>query len=274
MRRFMRRDRKADARGRLGMETLENRALMAVVSSMPHAGEVGATQVPIIELTAQLCQCSDTGVPNDNITSATAPRFTGMGTPRSTVTLSLEGGASPGTASVSVAEGGRTLGTARVNPRGIWSFISRGVPIPEGVQVIRVTEAGTGRTASTTVTFDRQKPTASIAFTGLDSFRVTFDRAVTGFTERLRGLYFSGQPEGAPRFNLPFTSAQLKRYVGPIEFTASSDGRTYDIRMPDLTVKPGKYQLRLVAAKSGVVDAVNGNRLAANASSPEQTVAG
>jgi len=271
MRRFMRRDRKADARGRLGMETLENRALMAVVSSMPHAGEVGATQVPNIELTAQLCQCSDTGVPNDNITSATTPRFTGTATPRSTVKLSLEGGASPGMASVSVAEGGSTLGTARVNPRGMWSFISRRT-IPEGVQVIRVTEAGTGRTASTTVTFDRQKPTASIAFTGLDSFRVTFDRAVTGFTERLRGLYLSGRPDGAPRFNLPFTSAQLKRYVGRIEFTPSSDRRTYDIRMPELPIASGKFQLRLVAAQSGVVDAVNGNRLAATALSEWQTV--
>ena len=257
MRRFMRRDRKADSRGRLGMESLENRALMAVVSSMPEVAAVHTSQMTM-GVTVQLCSCSDTGLKGDGITAATAPRFTGMATPRSTVTLALEGG--------------DTLGTVKASPRGMWSFISRRVTIPEGSQVIRATEAASGSTASTTVTFDRQRPTASIAFTGLDSFRVTFDRAVTGFTERLRGLYFSGQPDGAPRFNLPFTSARLKSYVGPIEFTASPDGRTYDIRMPDLPIQSGKFQVRLVAAPSGVVDAVNGNRLAATALSAEQTV--
>lgn len=256
MRRFMRRDRKADSRGRLGMESLENRALMAVVSSMPEVAAAHTSQT--MGLTVQLCSCSDTGLKGDGITAATAPRFTGMATPRSTVTLALEGG--------------DTLGTVKANPRGIWSFISRRVTIPEGSQVIRATEAASGSTASTTVTFDRQRPTASIAFTGLDSFRVTFDRPVTGFTDRLRGLYFSGQPDGAPRFNLPFTSARLKSYVGPIEFTASPDGRTYDVRMPELPIQSGTFQLRLVAAPSGVVDAVNGNRLAATALSAEQTV--
>ena len=258
MRRSMTRDRKTDARGRLGMESLENRALMAVVSSMPEVAAVSPMQVTAGP-TIQLCTCSDTGVKNDGITSAVAPRFTGMATPRATVTLAVEGG--------------ENLGTVRANPRGMWSFISRRVTIPEGVQVIRATEAASGSSASTTVTFDRQKPTASIAFTGLDSFRVTFDRAVTGFTERLRGLYFSGQPDGAPRFNLPFTSAQLRGYVGRIEFTPLSDGRTYDIRMPELPIQSGKFQLRLNAAQSGVVDAVNGNRLALNALSAEQTVA-
>lgn len=257
MRRFMRRDRKADSRGRLGMESLENRALMAVVSSMPEVAAAHTSQT--MGLTVQLCSCSDTGLKGDGITAATAPRFTGMATPRSTVTLALEGG--------------DTLGIVKANPRGMWSFISRRVTIPEGSQVIRATETASGSTASTTVTFDRQRPTASIAFTGLDSFRVTFDRPVTGFTDRLRGLYFSGQPDGAPRFNLPFTSGQLKAYVGRIDFTASPDGRTYDIRMPDLPIQSGKFQVRLLAGQSGVVDAVNGNRLSLNASA-EQTVEG
>lgn len=257
MRRFMRRDRKADSRGRLGMESLENRALMAVVSSMPEVAAVHTSQT--MGVTVQLCSCSDTGLKGDGITAATAPRFTGMATPRSTVTLALEGG--------------DTLGIVKANPRGMWSFISRRVTIPEGSQVIRATETASGSTASTTVTFDRQRPTASIAFTGLDSFRVTFDRPVTGFTDRLRGLYFSGQPDGAPRFNLPFTSGQLKAYVGRIDFTASPDGRTYDIRMPDLPIQSGKFQVRLLAGQSGVVDAVNGNRLSLNASA-EQTVEG
>lgn len=257
MARFTRRDRKADAHRRLGLESLENRALMAVVSSMPEVAAVSAMQVAAGP-TIQLCSCSDTGAKGDGITSATTPRFTGTAAPRATVTLAVEGG--------------ETLGTAKANARGAFSFISRRL-IPEGTQVIRVSEAGSGGTGSTTVTFDRQKPTASIEFTGLDSFRVTFDRAVTGFTDRLRGVYFSGQPTGAPRFNLPFTSAQLKQYVGRIEFTPAGDGRTYDVRMPELPIQSGKFQLRLNAVQSGVVDAVNGNRLAANAFSAEQTVA-
>jgi hypothetical protein len=211
-------------------------------------------------VTVQLCSCSDTGVKGDGITAATAPRFTGSAMPRSTVTLALDGGP--------------TLGKARANARGAWSFISRQVAIPDGAQVIRVSQVGAEGTGATTVTFDRQKPEVSIiAFTGLDSFRVTFNRAVTGFTDRLRGLYFSGQPYGERRFNLPFTSPKLKAHVGRIEFTASPDGRTYDVQMPELPIQSGKFQLRLVAAQSGVVDAVNGNRLAATASSEEQTVA-
>ena len=257
MRRFMRRDRKAESRGRLGMESLENRALMAVVSSMPEVAAAHTSQT--MGVTVQLCSCSDTGVKGDGITAATAPRLTGSATPRSTVTLALDGGP--------------TLGTARANARGAWSFISRRVAIPDGAQVIRVSQVGAEGTGATTVTFDRQRPTASIAFTGLDSFRVTFNRAVTGFTDRLRGLYFSGQPDGERRFNLPFTSPKLKAYVGRIEFTASPDGRTYDVQMPELPIQSGKFQLRLVAAQSGVVDAVNGNRLAATALSAEQTVA-
>jgi hypothetical protein len=240
------------------MESLENRALMAVVSSMPEVAAVSPMQVTAGP-TIQLCSCSDTGVKGDGITSSTTPRFTGTAAPLATVTLAVEGG--------------ETLGTVRANRRGAFSFVSRLV-IPEGTQVIRVSEAGSGGTGSTTVTFDRQKPKVlSIGFTGLDSFRVTFDRPVTGFTDRLRGLYFSGQPTDEPRFSLPFTSARLRQHVGRIEFTPSSDGRTYDIRMPELPIQSGKFQLRLNAAQSGVVDAVNGNRLALNAPSAEQTVA-
>lgn len=257
MRRFMRRDRKADVRGRLGLESLEHRALMAVVSTGPDVAVMSAVTTAAVP-TVELCSCSDTGVKGDGITGATAPRFTGTATPRSTVTLALDGGA--------------TLGTAKANARGAWEFISRRVTIPDGTQVIRVSQVGTEGSGATTVTFDRQKPTAIITFTGLDSFRVTFDRPVTGFDQRLRGVYFSGQPDGAPRFNLPFTSAQLRRFVGSIEVTPSSDGRVYDVRMPELPIQSGKFQIRLVAAQSGVVDAVNGNRVGANAMSAEYTV--
>jgi hypothetical protein len=43
--------------------------------------------------------------------------------------------------------------------------------------------------------------------------------------------------------------------------------------MPDLPIQSGKFQVRLLAGQSGVVDAVNGNRLSLNASA-EQTVEG
>jgi hypothetical protein len=86
-------------------------------------------------------------------------------------------------------------------------------------------------------------------------------------------LYLSGKPVGAPRFNLPFSSTQLRRNVGSIEVTPSSDGRVYDVRMPELPIRSGKFQVRLVAAQSGVTDAVNGNPVGANAASAEYTVA-
>ncbi len=255
MRDHGRRDRKRAMRGRLALETLENRALMAVMSSVPVASSTANVASPP---TVQLCSCSDTGIKGDGITSAVAPRFTGTAAPRAVVTLSLEGGS--------------TLGTAKANTRGAWSFISRRVTIPEGSQVIRASVNGVEGSGSTSVTFDRQKPTARLEFTGIDSFRVTFSRPVNGFTSQLRGLSFSGRPEGERPFNLPFTSARLRSFVGRIEVTPSADGRVYDVRLPELPIQSGRFQLRLVASQSGVVDAVNGNRLGASAVSAEQVV--
>jgi len=257
MRRFMQRSRKGNSQGRLGIEGLENRAAMAVVSSVPGVAaprQVSAASVPTI----QLCSCSDSGVKGDGITSAFAPRFTGTAAPLTTVTLALDGGP--------------TLGTVRANGRGAWSFVSRRVTIPEGTQVIRATPTNGAAAGTTTVTFDRQRPMSSIEFTGVDSFRVTFDRTVTGFDQRLRGLYVSGRPAGAAAFNLPFTSPRLRGFVGSIEFTESSAGRVYDVRMPELPIRGGTFQLRLIAAQSGVVDAVNGNRLGRDAISTVYTI--
>ncbi|NBT12487.1 MAG: hypothetical protein EBS56_02690 [Planctomycetia bacterium] len=257
MQRFMRRSRKDESRGRLGIEGLEHRAAMAVVSAVP--GVAAPTQVSTASVpTIQLCACSDSGVKGDAVTSAVAPRFTGTAAPLTTVTLALDGGP--------------TLGTVRANGRGAWSFVSRRVAIPEGTQVIRATATSGAVAGSTTITFDRQKPTASIEFTGIDSFRVTFDRPVTGFDQRLRGLYASGRPIGAAAFNLPFTSPRLRSFVGPIEFTESSAGRVYDVRMPQVSILSGTFRLRLVAAQSGVFDAVNGNRLGRDATSTAYTV--
>lgn len=251
------RGKKVKSRGRLCLENLEQRALMAVDSSEPDVTAMIAVTTPAAP-SVRLCACSDTGVKGDGITAATAPRFTGTATPRATVTLALDGGA--------------MLGTARANARGVWQFISRRVTIPEGTQVIRVSQVGAEGSAATTVTFDRQKPTATIAFTANDSFRVTFDRPVVGFNQRLRGLEMTVKPVGGARFTLPFTSAQLRQFVGPIELTRSSDGRVYDVRMPNLPIMSGTFQVRLVAAQSNVIDAVNGNRLGANALSLPYTV--
>lgn len=251
---------KADSADRLGMESLENRSPLAVMSSLPAVavrGEVTAATAPTI----QLCECSDTGAKGDGLTNAMTPRFVGTAPPRATVTLALEGGA--------------TLGSVKTNTRGAWAFNVRRGSIGEGTQVIRAATrdpSGVETSASTTVTFDRQAPTASIEITGLVSFRVTFSRPVTGFTDRLRGLHFSGQPTGEPAVNLPFTSARLRSFIGRVEFTASPDGRVYDVQLPECPVQSGTFSLRLVAAQSGVVDAVSGNRLVTNAVSATQTV--
>lgn len=243
---FSRRPARSTRRPRsrpLVAESLESRSMMA-------------------PLAVALCSCSDTGVKGDGITGAIAPKFTGTATPRATVTLSLEGG--------------QALGRARTNARGAWSFVSPRNRIPDGPQTIRVTtrdSAGLETQASTAVTFDRQRPTASIAFTGIDSFRITFDRPVTGLTSALRGVYFSGRPVGDRPFNLPFTSGTLRRFVGRVEFTPSADGRVYDVRMPELPIASGTYTVRLSASLSRVVDSVTANPLLRDAVSDVYTVA-
>lgn len=206
--------------------------------------------------TVDLCSCSDSGVRGDGITNSVAPRFSGTAPARSTVTLAVEGG--------------DTLGTVRANARGRWVLRTQRDALPEGIHVIQATatdragnETGVG---TTTLTIDRTKPTAAIEFTGLDSFRVTFSQPVSGFDQRLRGMYLAGQPTGERAFNLPLTSPRLRAYVGRVDLTPSVDGRVYDVYLPDFGPIAGEYTLRLSARASRLVDAVVGNPLAADAS--------
>jgi hypothetical protein len=254
MRARVSRDRRNMSPDLLRVESLEARALMAVVAGMPGAEDVVATSF-LSAPTVQLCSCSDSGVKGDGITNALNPRLVGTAAPRSVVTLALDGGAQ--------------LGRTKANARGAWAFVSRRNQIPEGVQAIRVTSrdsTGAESQGSTSITIDRTKPTASIEVTGIDSFRVTFSQAVTGFTSALRGMTFSGRPVGGAPINLPFSSPQVRRLVGPIVFTPSEGGRVYDVSFPEFGPATGTYTLRLAAKGSKVVDAVAGNPLAANAS--------
>jgi len=203
-----------------------------------------------------LCSCTDSGVKGDGVTNAVAPRLVGTAPSRAAVSLAIQGGA--------------PLGTVKASPRGQWAFIARGNALPEGTHVIQATatdvfgnQTGVG---TTTLTIDRQRPTAAIAVTGIDSFRVTFDRPVTGFDRTLRGMSFSGRPEGERAFNLPFTSPRLRNSVGPIVVTPSGDGRIYDVSFPEFGPSSGEYTLRLSARSSRIVDAVAGNSLASDAS--------
>lgn len=205
--------------------------------------------------TVDLCSCADSGVKGDRITSAAAPRFVGTAAPRSVVDV--------------VVGGGTSLGTTRANARGAWALVARQPVLPDGGHVISATatdlfgnQSGTGTVA---VTIDRAKPTALIEVTGIDSFRVTFSKPVTGFTSVLRGMTFSGRPVDGAAINLPFTSPQLRRLVGPVVFTPSADGRVYDVSLPEFGPESGTYTLRLAAKGSRVVDAVAGNPLAADA---------
>lgn len=223
---------------RLGYESLEGRALLAAT--------------PTIEL----CECSDTGVKKDGVTSDVTPRFVGTATPRATVTLAIEGGA--------------TLGTARANAFGTWAFVTRGRRLTDNLQTIRVTErAADGTTvgsSTTTIMIDRVKPTVSIEKTGIDTFRVSFSRPVTGFGSDLAGVVVSGRPIGGRPFVLPATSARFATLVGQVEFTAASNGQDYDIRLPEAALQPGTYTIRLRGLQSRIVDSVAGNRLSTDGS--------
>lgn len=247
------RDRRSGVADRLRVESLEPRALMAVVAGVPAAEEAMAFTTAAAP-TVQLCSCSDSGVKGDGITNSVAPRFVGTAAPRARVTIQLDGGA--------------PLGTVKANALGRWAFVTRRNAIPDGVQPIKVIArdaTGVETQGSTSITVDRAKPTAVIEVTGIDSFRVTFSKAVTGFTSTLRGMTFSGRPEGGAPINLPFTSPQLRRLIGPVVFTPSADGRVYDVSLPEFGPASGTYTLRLSARGSRVVDAVAGNPLAADA---------
>lgn len=237
-----------------GVHSIRAQATGSTRLSAPLRVEV-RTAATVAPATVDLCGCTDSGVKGDRVTNAAAPRFVGTAPPRSVVNVAVDGGTS--------------LGTARANARGAWALVARQPVLADGERVIRATatdifgnEAGAGTVA---VTIDRAKPTAVIEVTGIDSFRVTFSKPVTGFTSTLRGMTFSGRPVGEPPINLPFTSPQLRRLVGPIVLTPSDGGRVYDVSLPEFGPSSGTYTLRLSARGSRVVDAVAGNPLAADA---------
>jgi len=223
------------SRRHLGVEALESRALLAATP------------------TIRLCECADTGVKDDGITYAATPRFKGTATPRAQLTLALDGGA--------------TLGLARANAFGEWEFTARKVRVPDGIQTIRITEKGpdgspTG-TATTTVTFDRAKPTASITRDG-NTFSVDFSQAVTGFNGELNGLVLSGRPIGSRPFTVALSSQRVRAMLGDIQFTPQPNGTTYVIQILGQPIPAGTYTLRLNAMRSGIMASVSGARLTAN----------
>jgi hypothetical protein len=237
-----------------GLHVIRAEATGSALRSAPLRVEIRTAPPP--PPTLDLCRCTDSGVKGDGITNAAAPRFVGTAPAGAVVSLAIEGGAS--------------LGRVRADARGNWAFVARRPQVPEGEHVIRATatdifgnESAAGTAA---VTLDRARPTASIEVAGIDSFRVIFSKPVAGFTSALRGMTFSGQPAGAQRINLPFTSPILRQWVGPIVFTSSPDGRVYDVSFPDFGPVSGTYALRLLSRQSGVVDAAAGNLLVGDAS--------
>jgi hypothetical protein len=237
-----------------GVHTIRAQAAGSTRLSAPLRVEI-RTSATVAPATVDLCGCTDSGVKGDGVTNAATPRFVGTAPARAVVNLAVDGGTS--------------LGTTRANARGAWALVARKPVLPDGEYVIRATatdifgnEAGAGTVAAT---IDRAKPTALIEVTGIDSFRVTFSKPVTGFTSALRGMTFSGRPVGGAPISLPFSSPQLRRLVGPVVFTASEGGRVYNISLPEFGPESGTYTLRLAARGSSVVDAVAGNALAADA---------
>ena len=237
-----------------GVHVIRAQATGGVHRSAPLRVEIRtAAPVPV---TLDLCRCTDSGVKGDRITNAVAPRFVGTAPAGAVVSLGIEGGAS--------------LGSVRADARGAWALAARRPLVPEGHHLVRATTTdifgNQSAAGSVAITIDRSRPTVAIEVTGIDSFRAIFSKPVTGFTSALRGMTFSGQPVGAQRIALPFSSPQLRQWVGPIVFVPSADGRVYDVSFPDFGPPSGSYTLRLLARASGVVDAAAGNPLAGDAS--------
>ncbi len=236
-----------------GLHIIRAEATGGVRRSAPLRVEIRTT-VPA-PATLDLCPCTDSGVKGDRITSAVVPRFVGTAPAGAVVSLSIEGGPS--------------LGGVRADARGTWALVASRPLVPEGRHLVRAIATdifgNQSPAGSVAVTIDRSRPTAAIEVTGIDSFRVSFSKPVAGFTSALRGMTFSGQPVGAQRIALPFTSPQLRQWVGAIVFVPSADGRVYDVSFPDFGPVSGTYTLGLGARASGVVDAAAGNPLAGDA---------
>jgi hypothetical protein len=177
----------------------------------------------------------------------------------------IVGKAAAGTA-VMLWVDGTLAGTASVSRKGAWSF--RLPSLSEGPHTVT---AAVGNVfglqsdfVSRTIVTDTVRPTVALSYVQETGMIVaSFSRPVTGVT--LKGMRIVGSTESGQAFDVPLTDANVKRRVGSIVISHSSDFTTYTLRMQRPLAEPGVYTLTLNAASSRIVDAFAGNPLLGDA---------
>jgi len=188
----------------------------------------------------------DSGTLNDDRTNVVRPRI---------------GGIAPAGSKVFVRVNGASY--TQVTPvRGRWETWP--APFSNGSQTIDAYSENVAglRSSLTTYSFtvDSVKPTATLTYVEADNeVEVRFSRPVSGVDTadfRVSGM-FAGRP-----FDLPLNSRQVVRTTGGFSVTQKdADGMVYRIRMNQPEIYGGTYAIRIVAARSGIVDKVVRNPL-------------
>ena len=215
--------------------------------SKPLAIEIGtvAPSIPTIGLDAK----SDSGFTGDRITNLSSPVLTGRSQPGTVVLLT----------SPSVAGGVEQRIT--VNGKGVWSF--RAPALADGQHAFTVKSQNVfgleSNAATLTITVDTVRPYV----VGM-RYVPDVNEVEVEFSAPVRGVDVNDFRIWAPGFglnNVSLTDKRIVENVGRITVQDVSGGRVYRLRMSNPDVIGGTYTIRLVAAKSGIVDNVSGNPL-------------
>lgn len=217
--------------------------------SRPITIEIGtaAPRVPSIGLDVK----SDTGFRNDGITNQTTPLLVGRGQAGTVVVVSGPG----------IAGGSQAVA---VNRNGGWAIRPTGLAdgshdfTAKAVNVFGVESA----TSTLRITIDTVQPlVTSMQYLGdsTNEIEIVFSRPVVGvnaadfrLTARSYGLA-----------NVPLNDPRIRNAVGGIVVrpVADSGGTRYRLAMVRPEIMGGVFEVRLIAAKSGIVDATSGNPL-------------
>lgn len=194
---------------------------------------------------------SDTGFRNDRITNQTNPLLVGRAQRGTSVLVSGPG----------IAGGSQTVA---VNKNGVWAIRPTGLSdgshdfTAKAINLFGVESA----VSTLRITVDTVRPVAtSMEYLGEETneIEVVFSRPVTGvdpndfrLTARSYGLV-----------NVPLNDKRIRNAVGGIVVrpVADSEGTRYRLAMVRPEIMGGVFEIRLVASKSGIMDAVSGNQL-------------
>jgi len=187
-------------------------------------------------------------------TNQTRPTFSGLGPIGGTVEVLVDG-VSAGRSVV------RTNRAFSVRPAAVLAAGARSV-----TAVASDLFGNRSSPAALALTVDTEAPVAvSIVRNSFESLTVTFNEPVKGITPA--AFLFAGRTmEGVNLAARPLTNPQVQSHMGRMIGTASSDGRSYTLRAPDIALAAGTYTITLSASR--LVTDLAGNRLSSPVSLP------